>query len=49
MQLVKTIPKIGPYPELQTFRCQQCRTLRQLTSSFIGFVLARSEFYSAVN
>jgi len=24
MKLVKTIPRIGSYPELRTYRCEQC-------------------------
>ena len=26
MKLIKTIPRIGSYPELQTYRCEQCQT-----------------------
>lgn len=25
MKLVKTIPRIGSYPELKTYRCQHCQ------------------------
>jgi len=30
MKLVKTIPRIGAYPELRTFRCQQCHNVETI-------------------
>ena len=27
MKLVKTIPRIGSYPELQTYRCARCHNV----------------------
>jgi hypothetical protein len=30
MKLVKTIPRIGSYPELQTYRCEQCHNVENI-------------------
>ena len=30
MKLVKTIPRIGGYPELQTYRCERCRNVETI-------------------
>jgi len=30
MKLVKTIPRIGSYPELQTYRCEQCHNIETI-------------------
>jgi hypothetical protein len=27
MKLIKTIPRIGGYPELQTYRCERCHNV----------------------
>ncbi len=30
MKLIKTIPRIGSYPELQTYRCEQCHNVETI-------------------
>jgi len=30
MKLIKTIPCIGSYPELQTYRCEQCHNVETI-------------------
>lgn len=30
MKLVKTIPRTGKYPELQTYRCEQCHNVETI-------------------
>ena len=30
MKLVKTIPRIGSYPELQTYRCERCHNVETI-------------------
>ena len=30
MKLVKTIPHIGSYPELQTYRCERCHNVETI-------------------
>jgi hypothetical protein len=30
MKLVKTIPRIGSYPELHTYRCEECRKVETI-------------------
>jgi hypothetical protein len=30
MKLIKTIPRIGAYPELQTYRCEQCHNVETI-------------------
>jgi len=30
MKLVKTIPRIGAYPELRTYRCEQCQQVETI-------------------
>ena len=30
MKLVKSIPRIGPYPELQTYRCERCHNVETI-------------------
>jgi hypothetical protein len=30
MKLVKTIPRIGTYPELQTYRCERCHNVETI-------------------
>ena len=30
MKLVNAIPRIGPYPELQTYRCERCHNVETI-------------------
>jgi hypothetical protein len=30
MKLIKTIPRIGGYPELQTYRCERCHNVETI-------------------
>jgi len=30
MELVKTVPRIGTYPELQTYRCARCHNVEAI-------------------
>jgi hypothetical protein len=30
MKLIKTIPRIGSYPELQTYRCEECHNVETI-------------------
>jgi hypothetical protein len=30
MRLIKTIPRIGGYPELQTYRCERCHNVETI-------------------
>jgi hypothetical protein len=30
MKLIKSIPRIGPYPELQTYRCERCHNVETI-------------------
>jgi len=30
MKLIKTIPRIGSYPELQTYRCEKCHNVETI-------------------
>jgi hypothetical protein len=30
MKLIKTIPRIGIYPELQTYRCERCHNVETI-------------------
>jgi hypothetical protein len=33
MKLVKTIPRLGSYPELQTYRCERCHNVENIEVS----------------
>jgi hypothetical protein len=30
MRLIKVVPRIGSYPELQTYRCEQCHNVENI-------------------
>ena len=30
MKLIETIPRVGSYPELQTYRCEKCHNVATL-------------------
>jgi len=42
MKLIKTIPRIGSYPELQTYRCERCHNLETVEVKTEGFQPRRS-------
>ena len=37
LQLIKTIPRIGSYPELQTYHCDRCRNVETIEVEWEGF------------
>ena len=42
MKLIKFVPRIGPYPELQTYQCDQCHNVETIEVEWKGFHLKRS-------
>jgi len=36
MKLVNAIPRIGPYPELQTYRCERCHNVETIEVKITG-------------
>ena len=36
MKLVNAIPRIGPYPELQTYRCERCHNVETIEVQITG-------------
>ena len=37
MRLIKSIPRIGSYPELQTYHCDRCRNVETIEVEWEGF------------
>jgi hypothetical protein len=37
MRLIKVIPRIGSYPELQTYRCERCHNVENIEVKMEGF------------
>jgi hypothetical protein len=36
MKLVNAIPRIGPYPELQIYRCERCHNVETIEVKITG-------------